>query len=310
MHRAGTRVIAWSSLLAGLVLLMVLGARSMAADLLSEPDIPGGEASLRLLSQSQYANTIEAIFGKHIVPNVRFAPVPRAGGLTAVGARAAVMTVGALEPMESAARAVAGAVVSEANRDLLIPCWPAAGQSRDDACAREFLAPVGQLLFRRTLFAAELGRCGASGGRRRHGCRRFLHGSLGGAFLPAGLPQLPLHRGDRRTGPREPRALAAGRPRQGFAPELLPLGCGAGPRLARCGGARAPAHAGRAAPRTAAHAGLATHRAGRTRVLQRHASRRRIRPPSQGSGHLSRLHLQGGDAGARATAAHHRRPPC
>lgn len=156
MHRAGNSVIAWFSLLAGIVLLMVSGARPMAADLIPEPDNPGGEASLRLLSQSQYANTIEAIFGVHVVPNVRFAPVPRAGGLIAVGARAAVMTIGALEPLESAARAVAGAVVSEANRDLLIPCRPAAGQSRDDSCARAFLAPVGRLLFRRTLTAAEL----------------------------------------------------------------------------------------------------------------------------------------------------------
>ena len=156
MHRAGTRGFAWFGLLIGLVLVMAPWARSMAADFLAEPDSPGGEASLRLLSQSQYANTIQALFGKQIVPNVRFAPIPRSGGLTAVGARAAVMTVGALEPLENAARAVAGAVVSEANRELLIPCRPTAGQSRDDACAREFLAPTGRLLFRRTLTAPEL----------------------------------------------------------------------------------------------------------------------------------------------------------
>ncbi len=156
MHRAGKRVVAWFSLLAGLALVMVPGARSMAAEPLLEPDNPGAGASLRLLSQSQYANTIAAIFGDHIVPNVRFAPVPRSGGLIAVGARAAVMTVGALEPLESAARAVAGKVVSEANRDLLIPCRPAPAHGRDDACAREFLAPVGRLLFRRTLTASEL----------------------------------------------------------------------------------------------------------------------------------------------------------
>ena len=156
MHRTGNRISAGFSLLAGLALLAAPGVRCLAAEPPLEPDNPGTEASLRLLSQSQYANTVAAIFGDHIVPNVRFAPVPRTGGLVAVGARAAVMTVGALEPLESAARAIAGQVVSEANRDLLMSCGPADAGRRDDACARQFLAPVGRLLFRRPLTAAEL----------------------------------------------------------------------------------------------------------------------------------------------------------
>lgn len=156
MRCVGKKVIVWPGLLAGLVLLLAPGLRSMAAEPLPEPDISGAEPSLRLLSQSQYANTIRAIFGAQVVPNVRFAPVPRTGGLIAVGARAAVMTVGALEPFESAARAVAEKVVDDANRSLLIPCRPAAADRRDDACARQFLAPAGRLLFRRTLTAAEL----------------------------------------------------------------------------------------------------------------------------------------------------------
>ena len=142
--------------LVGIVLLAVPAARSMASESHPEPEIPGSQASMRLLSQSQYTNTVAAIFGDHIAPNVRFAPVPRVAGLIAVGARASVMTLGALEPLESAARAVAGGVVSEANRDLLLPCRPAAVDSRDDVCAGAFLAPAVRLLFRRTPTRAEL----------------------------------------------------------------------------------------------------------------------------------------------------------
>ena len=156
MRLAGNRMIALLGLLAGVALLTVPSARCMAAGSLLEPESRGSQASMRLLSQSQYTNTIVAIFGDHIAPNVRFAPVPRIGGLMAVGARQAVMTLGALEPLESAARAVAGYVVSEANRHLLIPCRPAAADSRDDVCARAFLAAVGRLLLRRALTAAEL----------------------------------------------------------------------------------------------------------------------------------------------------------
>ena len=156
MHPAGYRWIRTFGPLMGIVLLAVPAARCLAAESLLEPEIPGSQASMRLLSQSQYTNTVTAIFGDHIAPNVRFAPVPRVGGLIAVGARAAVMTLGALEPLESAARAVAGDVVSESNRDLLMPCRPAAADSRDDACAGAFLAPVVRLLFRRAPTRAEL----------------------------------------------------------------------------------------------------------------------------------------------------------
>ena len=156
MRLAGNRMRLGPGLLVGVALLIVPAVRSIAAETLVEPETGGSEASMRLLSQIQYANTIAAIFGDHIAPNVRFAPVPRIGGLIAVGARAAVVTLGALEPLESAARAVAGDVVSEANRGLLMPCRPDVVNSRDDACARAFLAPVGRLLFRRALTQAEL----------------------------------------------------------------------------------------------------------------------------------------------------------
>ena len=103
-----------------------LPAQSTATTQIEEPETQGAVASMRLLSESQYTNTIASIFGRHIVPNVRFSPVQRVGDLAAIGARSTVVTIGALEPLENSSRMVANQVVSEANRELLIPCQPAA----------------------------------------------------------------------------------------------------------------------------------------------------------------------------------------
>src|SRR5580765_5865538 len=64
-------------------------ARAQAAQspLLTEP-------SLRLMSQSQYINTIQAIFGPDVAVKVRFAPIRREDGLLAVGSSDAVLTSG------------------------------------------------------------------------------------------------------------------------------------------------------------------------------------------------------------------------
>ena len=42
-----------------------------------EPATQDALPSMRLMSQSQYQNTVAAIFGGHIVTNVRFSPVQR-----------------------------------------------------------------------------------------------------------------------------------------------------------------------------------------------------------------------------------------
>jgi hypothetical protein len=113
---------------------------------------------LRLLSQSQYADSISAIFGSSIVPNVRFAPVQRVDGLLSAGARTAGMTTGALEPMFKSAEDVALKVVDPEYRDRLIPCRPVDSTKRDDACAKIFLAGVARLLYRRELSNTEIDR--------------------------------------------------------------------------------------------------------------------------------------------------------
>jgi hypothetical protein len=133
-----------------------LWSQSIASTRVDELSTQGALSAMRLLSQSQYTNTIAGIFGDHIVTNVRFSPVQRIGGLTAIGARSTIMTIGALEPLENSARLVATQIVSETNRELLIPCRPTAVDARDDECAQNFLGHVGGLLFRRPLTHAEL----------------------------------------------------------------------------------------------------------------------------------------------------------
>jgi Protein of unknown function (DUF1588)/Protein of unknown function (DUF1592)/Protein of unknown function (DUF1595)/Protein of unknown function (DUF1585) len=117
---------------------------------------PASEPTVRLLSQSQYINTITAIFGSDIALKVRFAPVRRTAGLLGVGASSAVLTSGGLDPLEAAARSVAEQVVSPGRRPFLVHCIPAHEKARDDVCARKFLAATGRLLYRRPLEPEEL----------------------------------------------------------------------------------------------------------------------------------------------------------
>ena len=128
-----------------------LTARAQAAEspLLTEP-------SLRLISQGQYINTIQAIFGPDVAVKVRFAPIRREDGLLAVGASDAVLTSGALDPLEASARAVAEQVIAPERRPFLIGCQPANPKAADPVCARNFFAKVGRLLYRRPLSEAEL----------------------------------------------------------------------------------------------------------------------------------------------------------
>lgn len=126
------------------------------APAIPEPAAPGSTPAMRLMSQSQYVHTIADIFGPDIALNARFAPVKRAEGLLGVGAGAAVVTPGAMERLESAARSVAQQVTDAKHRTYLVGCKPADETARDDACARQFLGKTGRLLYRRPLTQDEL----------------------------------------------------------------------------------------------------------------------------------------------------------
>ena len=56
------------------------------------------------------------------------------------------------------ARAIAAQVVDRDNRGLFVACKPADEKKSDDACAKQFLAKAGRLLYRRPLTTSELQR--------------------------------------------------------------------------------------------------------------------------------------------------------
>lgn len=132
----------------------VLFAVSACSD--PAPVIDGAEPTLRRLTEQQYRNIIGDVFGEHIIVSGSFDPIPRQGGLTAIGAGSATISASSFDKYERLAHAIAEQVVNERNRGLYIPCEPARLDGPDDTCARSFLNPVGRLLFRRPLESVEL----------------------------------------------------------------------------------------------------------------------------------------------------------
>jgi len=111
---------------------------------------------MRLISQDQYVNSIARIFGSDIDIKLRLAPVTRADGLLRVGASAAVLTGGGLDPLESSAHAIADQVVHPSRRAYLVGCQPRDAGAADVDCAGRFFARVGRMLYRRPLTRPEL----------------------------------------------------------------------------------------------------------------------------------------------------------
>lgn len=121
-----------------------------------EPSVSGGPAAVRLISNEQYLTTIRDLFGENISVEVSFPPLQRRQGLLALGASTVVITPGSLEQFDRAARMVAMQVLDAKHRAVLVPCRPASESRTDAACARQFFARVGRLLYRRPLTESEL----------------------------------------------------------------------------------------------------------------------------------------------------------
>lgn len=141
--------------LAVAVVLTCVGAVA-APDREAAPD--GGPAVVRRLTQDQYRNTIQDVFGA-LTLGGRFAPDPRAPhSLIAVGSSQTSITASGLEEYDRMARTVARQVTGPQNRDQLLPCKPATPKAADEACTRRVVTEVGHLLFRRPLTEVETGR--------------------------------------------------------------------------------------------------------------------------------------------------------
>lgn len=149
----------------------------------SEPPTAGSPVQMRLLTQAQYLNSISDAFGSDLVrvAGVRFAPLNRSGGLMALGAATAVITPGALDPLESTARAIASKVVDPEHRRFLVSCEPEAIDRPDGDCAALFLSRVGRQLYRRALLPDELERAVEVAGESTLELRDF-HAGIAGAL--------------------------------------------------------------------------------------------------------------------------------
>lgn len=139
--------------LIGAVVLVVAAASTLAIGSFlkrsSEPHSKGTPAALRLLTQQQYLNTLQYVFGPDVKPVTNFAAVPRIDGLLNSGTAVAGLTDTQVEIYQKTATAVAAQVTSEDGRQFRVPCAPAKSEAADADCARTFLSAVGPLLYRK-----------------------------------------------------------------------------------------------------------------------------------------------------------------
>jgi Protein of unknown function (DUF1592)/Protein of unknown function (DUF1588)/Protein of unknown function (DUF1595)/Protein of unknown function (DUF1585)/Protein of unknown function (DUF1587) len=151
--RSDSKEIVTRGLTAGLLLLVAM--LSGCGESIREPEPVGGPAVMRRLTESQYRATVASIFGSDITIPARFERGLRAEGLVAVGTSESGMSPFSVEQYDSAALAIAAAVVSEKNRERFVTCKLAADAPFDAACAKRFVDQYGPLLFRRPLTAEE-----------------------------------------------------------------------------------------------------------------------------------------------------------
>jgi len=116
----------------------------------------GQEAGLRLLTESEYRNSIRDIFGSDILVQGRFDAGRRVGGLLAASSSVLSVTPAGLESFSKMADSIAAQVVDQKHREKLVGCVPKDAKAADDACASTVLARYGLLLFRRPLTGEEL----------------------------------------------------------------------------------------------------------------------------------------------------------
>jgi Protein of unknown function (DUF1592)/Protein of unknown function (DUF1588)/Protein of unknown function (DUF1595)/Protein of unknown function (DUF1585) len=112
-------------------------------------------ARMRRLTPLQYERFVHDVFGGDIEIRGRFEPIPRVAGLLEVGAGQVALTAGGFRQYYAIAQGVAAQALDEAHRDILVPCTPANAKGADSFCAQQFVSKVGELIYRRPLFADE-----------------------------------------------------------------------------------------------------------------------------------------------------------
>jgi len=112
--------------------------------------------SVRRLNERQYRQTVNDVFGDGIRIEGRFEPELREHGLLALGDATLSLTAAGFEQYFNLSRDIARQVLSEPQRDTVIPCASSSTAEFDTNCATRFLSQYGELLFRRPLTEAEL----------------------------------------------------------------------------------------------------------------------------------------------------------
>lgn len=122
----------------------------------SAPSVAAGPAMLVRLSPNEYRQIVADVFGSDIAIGGRFAPEIRQDGLLAIGAGSESITADELDQYQAMAQSIAAQVLDESRRAVMVPCTPTSATASDDHCARNFIAEVGELLYRRPLTEEEL----------------------------------------------------------------------------------------------------------------------------------------------------------
>jgi len=142
--------------LAATTILIAIASSVVGAPAAAQDTQSAGPLVMRRLTQEQYRNIVQDVFGASMVIKGRFEPDPRAQQLVAVGSSSASITASGMEQYVHIAKGIAAQVVDEQHRDQFLPCRPAAATAPDDHCSAKILAKFGRLLFRRPLQEAEL----------------------------------------------------------------------------------------------------------------------------------------------------------
>ena len=113
-------------------------------------------AGLRLLTETEYRNSIADIFDSTVVVQGRFEPKRRVGGLLAASTPILSVTPAGFQAFSKMADSIAIQIVGPKNRAKFISCAPKSPNAADDSCAGQFLGRYGRLLYRRPLTEDEL----------------------------------------------------------------------------------------------------------------------------------------------------------
>ncbi|MEJ1964961.1 MAG: DUF1592 domain-containing protein [Gammaproteobacteria bacterium] len=175
LRQPGRRRLFWAGGAAAVAIIGLAVGLGMA-NRHGEPQSKGTPASMRLLTQQQYLNTLSYVFGDNVQPTTRFAALPRTDGLLASGAATAGLTDTQLEMYQKTASKVAAQIIKEGSREYLIPCVPAAAEAADPACARTFIEHVAPLLYRRTVSGEHIDTLVAEAGKAADALKSFYDG--------------------------------------------------------------------------------------------------------------------------------------